>query len=203
VTGDINGIEDLAWNWSPVADKNFMFVGDTWTAQFEIEVVGPPKGTLVPVDACDLPECAAAGSSAVQGFLTEASYLPAGETQLTRLSFPLAQIFVGGDSSVPTSTTPPPPPPAGGPPPSPTAAPVFVPSPVLLPVILASPAAGISTPAAAVGLLAAGFARIAIRSRPVAVPVATTAGPMAMGRIPRSKFDEGAQSENDRLSRHG
>jgi hypothetical protein len=199
----INGREILSWNWSTIPGANFMFVGDRWTAQFEIDVVGPPKGTLVPVDACTLPACTLAGSDSIQEALTDAAYLPQGDEPATQSSFPLAQIFVGGDSYPPITSAPPPPPPAAGPPPGPVLTPVSVPSPVALPAPLAPTIAGISTTAGALGLLAAGFARIAVRSRPIPVRIATVAGPM-VGRPPRrSKFDGDAQSENARLSRDG
>jgi hypothetical protein len=197
----INGIPELTWNWSSLSTENYMFVGDVWSTTFLIEVVGPPKNAVVPVDGCTLPPCLAVEQPVTGYPSTEAQFAQPGTANSTQLSFPLVEIFVGGDPLPPTQTVPPPPPTLGGPPPSPTLSPSPFPTVGITPILVATPSPGVSLMAGFLGFLAAGFSRIAVRSDAVAVRTASMAGPRSQRRLVRSNFDEAAQMENSGLSR--
>lgn len=99
------GRETLGWNWSTIPQTNAMNQGDVWTASVLVYVVGPPLAT-VPVDACTTPSCREAGSAAINGEYTWATYIPPSNNTVVTLSFPLAKVSVEGS-------------PGGPPPPSP------------------------------------------------------------------------------------
>ncbi|MCI4350841.1 MAG: hypothetical protein L3K15_04950 [Thermoplasmata archaeon] len=184
-----NGRTTLAWNWSTDPKANVMYVGDSWTASFNIVANGPPF-TTVPVDACILTTCRQAGSDAVAGGLfTNALYIPVDNGTPVQPSFPVATILVE-----PTST----PTPAPAPPPTPpTLAPAIpvpaqVGTPILQLVGLANQVGvgSVSLQATAAGLLAAGFMRLATKNRPIAMAIASKSGKFT------SAFESSAQPEN-------
>ncbi|MCI4332060.1 MAG: hypothetical protein L3K19_09505 [Thermoplasmata archaeon] len=172
------------WNFSTHPALNQLHVGDRWTAAFNMVATGPPFGE-VPVDACVTLNCRVAGSGAVDGWYTSATLSPqvGGRTgAIQSYSFPVAQVWVDyGLPSVGSPTLPPAPPAAPG------AAPIVVGP--LVPV--AAPAsvlanvgvANVSLQATAAGFLGAGFVRVSLKNRPIALRVAAKAGPV------RSKFD--------------
>ena len=175
------GVTYLGWNWSTNKTLNQLYVGDAWTASFNVVNTGPPFA-LDPVIACTTVTCRAAGSGPISGLYSSVTYLQPNSTTLVTQSFPLAQVNVIG----PVVGAPPPlvPPPA---PPIPPAAPIVV-APAT-PVLIATPTAvgqGIGTvslQAAAAGFLGAGFMRVSLKNRPIAMRVAAKAGPQ------QSKFD--------------
>ncbi|MFI5419078.1 MAG: hypothetical protein ACHQ2Y_09345, partial [Candidatus Lutacidiplasmatales archaeon] len=90
----VNGMTYLGWNWSKNASTNIMYVGDSWTASFNVVATGPPFA-LVPVDACTTAVCHAGGSSSVAGGLfTWATYVPYTNNTVVVQSFPLGQVQV-------------------------------------------------------------------------------------------------------------
>lgn len=190
--------EVLQWNWSLDPNSNDLTAGDLWTAEVTIIAVGPPVNVPVPVDACTTAACLANGSSSVGGLFTSADSALPGALNSANESFPLVQVTVVTSSAGPPQSSTPPTPP-GGPPPPPV--PVSIPGPVPLPVvqpILAAPLGsigGLSIQAVAVGLLAAGFSRIAVGRRKVAIGVAVRSG------INRSAFDTGDHAETERFVR--
>ncbi|MCI4322301.1 MAG: hypothetical protein L3K05_08370, partial [Thermoplasmata archaeon] len=158
------------WNWSTNKSLNKMFVGDSWTASFNIINTGPPYA-LDPVLECITTSCKTAGAGALNGLYSWATYFPPNSTGLTTISFPLAQVHVFG----PEAVAPPPsaPPPA---PPVPPGLPIITttPQPVLVPTpnILGQGIANFSLQATAAGFLGAGFMRVGMKNRPLAVGVA-------------------------------
>ncbi len=186
-TETINGVETLSWNYSTIAQYNAMYVGDSWTASFNVVAIAPPLGT-VPVDSCTTPSCKAGGSTSEDGFYTWAFYVPRSNTSAVFQSFPLAVVNVELAGSGP---------PAGIGPPLPPIAPPGIPVavtpgvPVLSPVATTTTVgvANVSLNAAAAGFLGAGFVRVSMKNRPIAMQVAAMTG----GRV-SSKFDK-AQRE--------
>ncbi|MCI4339748.1 MAG: hypothetical protein L3K06_00715 [Thermoplasmata archaeon] len=175
------GVTYLGWNWSTNKSQNQIFVGDAWTASFNVVNTGPPFA-LDPVLACTTVNCRAAGSGPISGVYSSVTYLQPNTTNLIVQSFPLATVNVMGPvGATPPTTVPPPPPPI------PPAAPIVV-APAT-PVLIATPTAvgqGIGTvslQAAAAGFLGAGFMRVSLKNRPIAMRVAAKAGPQ------QSKFD--------------
>ena len=176
-----NGVTFLGWNWSTNKSRNQLYVGDAWTASFNVVNTGPPFA-LDPVLACTTVTCRAAGSGPVSGLYSSVSYYPPNSTALTTWSFPLAEVrVIGPVAAGPPPLTPP------APPPIPPSFPIIV-APVT-PVLVATPTAvgqGIGTvslQAAAAGFLGAGFMRVSLKNRPIAMRVAAKAGPQV------SKFD--------------
>ncbi|MCI4319196.1 MAG: hypothetical protein L3K23_03565 [Thermoplasmata archaeon] len=185
----INGRTTLAWNWSTVPKLNTMYVGDSWTASFNIVANGPPFAT-VPVDACTLITCLQAGSDSVSGGLfTNALYIPSTNGTAIQPSFPIATIQVE-PTSVPAPAPVPPPPIPPVPPAIPVPAPSAVP---ILQLIGLGNQVGVGTvslQATAAGLLAAGFMRVATKNRPIAMAVAAKSGAF------KSAFDAGPKAES-------
>ncbi|MHB1932541.1 MAG: hypothetical protein ACYCPV_06110 [Thermoplasmata archaeon] len=165
-----HGVESLAWNWSTNASQNILQVGDLWQASFNVIATGAPYST-VPVDACTTPACEASGSGAINSRFTWASYLSSDNTSFIVQSFPLAQVTVEAAISLVTGTPPPP-------------APVSISPPLTVPqqvgvgqsVVISN----ITLQGVAAGLLAAGFTRIGLKHRPVAMK----AGAMASLKRP-------------------
>lgn len=187
----------LQWNWSTDPNLNTLYTGDNWTAYLQVMATGPPVNTPVPIDACTTIECFDYGSVIVDGYYTSAAYfLPVVNHSITP-SFPLALITVVGQPPNSLSSNPPPPPPTGGvsppvPAPSPVTSPVVQPVPVFA---SATSIGGLSVQATAAGMLAAGFAKVAIRPRTVAMKVGVKSGAVL------SAFDKKAQSASERVSR--
>ena len=173
----VNGLTYLGWNWSTNATTNVMYIGDEWTASFNVMAVGPPFET-VPVDACTTAPCLAGGSGAIDGMFTRAAYTPAPWAAPRVDSFPLATVSVVPTASPnPPATAPPGPLPGPGAPPPP------------VPLAPLGPAPGIPTPvpaptsplvASALGVIAAGLARAGVVRRPLAIRLRTSAGPVAL-----------------------
>jgi hypothetical protein len=187
-----NGLSYIGWNWSTDPKQNAMYVGDVWTASFNVIAVGPPYFTAVPVDACTTSDCRAAGSGSVNGQYTEAVYRPAGNssTNLTYYqSFPVAQVTV---QITPAQALPPPGPPP--PPPTPPGIPVTItpPLPISNPIGVGNSVgvANISLQATAAGFLGAGFTRVGMKNRPIALRVAAKSGSF------QSKFDAGLKESS-------
>jgi len=178
---DLGGIRFLGWNWSTNASTNEMFVGDTWTASFNVIAIGGPY-RAVPVDACTTAGCHSGGSTAVDGLYSSATYVPYTNNSVDTESFPLALLNVELTPGLgPAGVTPPPPAPI--PPPFAIAAPA--PLPVVQQIGIGNNVgvANISLQAAAAGFLGAGFVRVQMKNKPVAMRVAAKSGPMG------SKFD--------------
>ncbi len=169
-----DGLTYLGWNWSTNASSNVMYLGDYWTASFNVVANGPPYAT-VPVDACTTTDCKAGGSGAINGLYSSASYVPYTNNTVITQSFPLSEVTV---QVTPTATPPPNVPPA--PPPTPPPFPILAPSP--LPVIQqvgvgnSVGVANLSLQATAAGFLGAGFTTISVKNRPVAMKVAAKSG---------------------------
>lgn len=177
----IDGVTYLGWNWSRNATSNVLYIGDYWTASFNVIATGPPYA-IVPADACITIECRAAGSDAIVGLYTWATYVPYTNVSTVTQSFPLGQI----DVLVTPPATPPPsvPPP---PPPVPPPFPLITPNP--LPVVQQIGigqnvgVANVSIQATAAGFLGAGFMRVGMKNRPIAMKIAAKSG------VQSSKFD--------------
>ncbi|HZY92656.1 MAG TPA: hypothetical protein VFG07_07825 [Thermoplasmata archaeon] len=186
------GLTYLGWNWSTNKSANVMYIGDSWTASFNVVAGGPPFGT-VPVDACITTDCKAFGSGAVLGFYTSASFVPADNKTVETDSFPLGTVRVVATPAELSGVAPPPPPPA----PPPFAIPTAPPLPVIQQIGVGNSVgvANVSLQAAAAGFLGAGFMRVTIRNRPIAMKVAAKAGSF------QSKFDSGAMKKESSIGR--
>ena len=175
------GLTYLGWNWSKNATSNVMYIGDYWTASFNVVATGPPYAT-VPVDACTTVDCKAGGSGAVLGLYTSASYVPYTNNTVTTQSFPLGQVTVElTPPTGPPPNVPPPPPPV----PPPFAIPTAPPLPVVQQIGVGNNVgvANVSLQATAAGFLGAGFMRVGIKNRPIAMRIAAKSGKQS------SKFD--------------
>ena len=189
------GREYLAMNWSDDPNLNVMQPNDTWIASFYVEATGPPFETPVPVDACITQACLGNGSGAIGGLFTWAAFTTAEGNDSQNVSFPLAKVTVEelGSSTSPSNTAPPPPPSVGIPPPVVLPTPVSTPVPVSLPVAASAGATGVlSVSATAVGILAAGFARVFLRGRATSVPVVmrVSAKPAPKSRFTTDRAEE-------------
>ncbi len=188
-----DGVSYLGWNWSRNASSNVMYVGDYWTASFNVIATGPPY-TVVPVDACTTTDCKAAGSGAVLGLYTSATYVPYTNLSVVTQSFPLTEVNV---LVTPPATAPPTVPPP--PPPVPPQFPIPAPSP--LPVIQQIGignnvgVANVSLQATAAGFLGAGFMRVGVKNRPIAMKIAAKSG------VQTSKFDAGRSKGDSGIGR--
>ncbi|MCI4370075.1 MAG: hypothetical protein L3J81_01950, partial [Thermoplasmata archaeon] len=183
---EVNGLETLSWNFSTQPKYNVLYVGDTWSASFNVLAIGGPIAT-VPVDACTTTACKAGGSNAVGGFYTWAYYVPRSNTSSVYQSFPLATVNVElSGSGAPAGVGPPPFPPV------PPNLPVPVAPPVPALTAVATPStvgiANLSLNAAAAGFLGAGFVWVSMKNRPIAMQVAAMSGAKVT-----SKFDKAAR----------
>jgi hypothetical protein len=168
------GLTYLAWNWSTNASTNSMFVGDLWTASFNIIATGPPYA-VVPVDACTTENCKAAGSGALETLFTWANYLYNNNASTALQSFPLSEVAV--ENGILAVAIPPPPTPPPPPPPPPGVAvvtPVGVPQQVGIGQTVAI--SNVSLQGIAVGAIAAGATRVGMRNKPLRI--ATMSGSM-------------------------
>jgi hypothetical protein len=185
---EYSGIHYLGWNWSQNKSDNVMYIGDSWTASFNVIATGGPFRT-VPVDACTTPQCHAGGSTAVNGLYTWATFVPYTNQSFVVESFPLADINVQLTPGLgPGVGAPPPPPPL--PPPFAIAAPTPLPLPQQIGVGNNVGVANLSVQAASAGFLGAGFVRVQMKNKPIAMRVVAKSG--AQG----SRFD-GASARND------
>ncbi|MGD0257095.1 MAG: hypothetical protein ABSB90_04355 [Thermoplasmata archaeon] len=162
-----NGQTYLAWNWSTNVSSNAMFVGDYWTASFNVVATGAPYAT-VPVDACTTDNCKAAGSGALDGLFTWANYLYDNNATTALQSFPLTEVAV--ENGIVAVAVPPPPPPAPPPPPPPGVAvvtPVGVPQQVGIGQTVAI--SNVSLQGVAAGAIAAGATQVGMRNKPLRI----------------------------------
>jgi hypothetical protein len=187
----LNGVTAYGWNWSTNASRNVMSLGDSWSASFDVMATGPPY-QVVPVDACVGAVCQGAGAAALGGVYTWAHYLVDRNTTEVHQSFPLGTVDVVAPALSAPATTPPPPPPL--PPPVPLPLPGSLPVGTPLPAVVQTAISTFSLQAATAGFLAAGFMRITVRNRPIAMAVAARSG------LSRSRF-EGAPPSDARLGR--
>lgn len=188
------GLTYLGWNWSTNRTSNVMYVGDSWTASFNVIANGPPYAT-VPVDACTTQSCHAGGSGTVDGLFTAATYVPYTNNSVVTSSFPLGTVTVEPTAPVALGpTAPPPPPPA----PPPFAVPAPTPLPVIQQVGIGNSVgvANISLQGVAAGFLGAGFLRLSVKNRPIANPVLASKQKAA-----GSKFEGGPAMQNSGASR--
>ena len=190
----IGGFVDMSWNFSTIPKYNAMYVGDTWSASFNVIAAGLPTG-YVPVDACTTSACKLGGSTSVSGFYTWAFYVPRLNGSAVHQSFPLAQVDVELSGAPAPLGAPPPPFPPGPPgigipiaPGVPVAAPVAVGSTVGI--------ASLSLNAAAAGFLGAGFVRVSMKNRPIAMQIAASGG-----KNPESKFDKASREGGSGLGK--
>jgi len=162
-----DGLTYLAWNWSTNASSNEMFVGDAWSASFNVIATGAPYA-VVPVDACTTDNCKAAGSGALNGIFTWANYLYNNNATTALQSFPLSEVAV--ENGLLAVAVPPPPPAPPPPPPPPAIAPV-TPVPIQQPVGVGQTIAisNVSLQAVAVGAIAAGATRVGMRNKPLRI----------------------------------
>ncbi|MCI4364286.1 MAG: hypothetical protein L3K13_08365 [Thermoplasmata archaeon] len=178
------------WNWSDDPLANAMHLGDSWSVSFWIVVNGPPYAR-VPVDACTLkPDCVSGGSGPEGGVYTWARYVPLASRTIATVSFPLASVEVlAAQSPLPPPNLPP----AGPPPPVATVVPVGPPVAVGIAVGVGAPVSlgSVALQGVAAGFLAAGFLRIGMKNRPIAVAVAAKSG-----INPNSKFEKGQMEAN-------
>jgi hypothetical protein len=184
-----------SWNWSTIPSQNLMFAGDTWTASFWVMANGPPYGS-VPIDACTTAYCSIGGSHALDGYYTEATYLPVTNVSVLVQSFPLATIGVEAPPSLALPPTLPPP--ALAPPPPPI--PVAPPTPVGVGIGVGAQVgvASVSLQAAAAGFLAAGFTTVSMRNKPMSIAVAALA---TKGKPVRSKFEDTVGKDSSAIGR--
>ncbi len=187
------GVTYLGWNWSTNKSLNQLYIGDSWTASFNIVNTGPPNA-LDPVLACTTITCRAAGSGAIAGLFSSVTYFLPNSTALEVVSFPLAQVRVIGVAPLgPPPLVPPPPPPF------PPTLPIIIAP--LTPVLIATPTAvgqgigSVSLQAAAAGFLGAGFMRVGLKNKPIAMRVAAKAGPQL------SKFDSDRSRKDSGVGR--
>ncbi|HZY91657.1 MAG TPA: hypothetical protein VFG07_02630, partial [Thermoplasmata archaeon] len=182
-----NGETFYGWNWSTNHSQNQIFVGDTWTASFNIVNTGPPYATD-PVLVCTTDACRAAGTSAINGIYSWATYRSPNSTAVITQSFPLATVRVLPPPVVePPPTAPPlaPPVPPGIPIITAPAQPLPLPTPTLIGQGLGT----LSLQATAAGFLGAGFMRVGLKNRPIAMKMAALSG-----KNVSSKFEGAAAS---------
>jgi len=188
-----NGVHFLGWNWSSNKSQNNMFIGDSWTASFNVMATGGPF-TTVPLHACITTACKAAGSTEVNGFYSSASFVPFTNNSITTESFPLALITVQLTPTLSPAGAPPPPPP-----PAPPAFPIVAPTAVGVPQQIGIGnnvgVANISLQAASAGFLGAGFVRVQLKNKPVAMRVAAKSGTIT------SKFDSASAKQGTGVGR--
>ena len=187
-----NGVRYLGWNWSTNKTLNAIYAGDTWTASFNVVNTGPPYEQVVPVDACTTTGCLAAGSGAEAGVFTWADYRPGSNTTPAIVqSFPVATLTVElAAAPAPPSVSPPTPPIA--PPGLPVVTTVPQPVVVPLPTLQVLGVSNVSVQATSAGFLGAGFMRVSLKNRPIALRVAalSKAGKSAGSRFERASAGE-------------
>jgi PKD repeat protein len=90
----VGGVTYAEWNVSSSADANRFYAGERWTASFNVTASGPPFATW-PVDACITFACGIAGSQAVAGLFTSATYVN-DSGAVVEQSYPYAGVQVRG-----------------------------------------------------------------------------------------------------------
>lgn len=188
-----SGVHYLGWNWSTNASLNALYAGDEWTASFNVVNSGPPYDVQVPVDSCTTQACVAGGSGAIAGLFSWANYVDGGNNSPTIIqSFPLAQLTI--------QITNPPEPPAVNPPPPPIAPPglpiiTTVPQPVIVPTptLNVLGVSNVSIQATSAGFLGAGFMRVSLKNRPIAMKVAALSKAGGSGS---SKFEKASAASS-------
>jgi hypothetical protein len=183
-------------SWRPNSWQDTLYVGDVWTVEFEVSVVAPPYGE-VPAYACTTSACIANGSGSITQQFSSFGAVAYDSSAPTNTSLPYQGILVDPPQlpstiiSPPITGSPPPPPPV----PVGLPGPVTVPSPVTIPtqgiLALLANVPSVSLNALAAGVLAAGFARIALQRRSIAQgqPVGNVV------RAPRSAFEPERQTD--------
>lgn len=188
-----NGVHYLGWNWSTNASQNSIYAGDSWSVAFNVVNTGPPYEVAVPVDACTTVACVAGGSGPEAGTYTWANYLPGtNNSPAIFQSFSLAQLTVQlTPATGPPAITPPAPPiiPPGLPIITTVPQPVIVPAPTLN--ILG--VSNVSVQAASAGFLGAGFMRVSLKNRPIAMRVAALS---KAGGGASSKFEKATAGDS-------
>ncbi len=172
------GLSVYGWNWSSDPAQNALHVGDRWSVSFNVVNSGPPYA-YDPVLECATSACRAAGAAPLSGPFSQVAYLEPNTTSLLTVSFPLTSVRVIGPPLTAPGAGPPPPaptiPPALPAPANPTP-PIPLPTPT---PVFGSGVAALSMQALGAGTIAAGFTRIAVKGRPIAVAVAAKAGPLS------------------------
>ncbi len=175
----------LGWNWSTNRSANAIFVGDSWTASFNVVNTGPPYATD-PVLVCTTVACRAAGTGAIDGLYSWATYRSPNGTAVVTQSFPLAVVAVVPPALVqPPPTTPPPPPPV--PPGIPIVTAPAQPLPLPTPTVVGQALGTLSLQATAAGFLGAGFMRVGLKNRPIALKMAALSGKTATSKFERAE----------------
>jgi len=164
-----SGGELLTWNWIGPVLASSIRMGDSWNISFNVEAMGPPYGSIIPVDSCTTNACLAVHDGPVDGVFSSLSFNPSGSPSGLSDSLPLGTVAVWP----PLGPTSPSPSPVQAPPP-PIVTPVPIPTPVTpvpvspTPLIVLAPiAAGVSVvlglagAAAVAGLAAGGAIRVA------------------------------------------
>ncbi len=183
------GTTYYGWNWSTNKSQNAVYVGDSWTASFNLVNTGPPFA-VDPVLECLTPSCQAAGMGAINGVYSWASYRVPNGTGVVTQSFPLATVRVLPPAVLgPPATAPAPPPPV--PPGIPIVTAPAQPVPLPAPVLVGQGIATVSIQATAAGFLGAGFMRVGLKNRPIAVRVAALSQ-----KNPGSKFEKAEAGQN-------
>ena len=176
------GLPYFGWNWSTNKTTNQIFVGDGWTASFNIVNTGPPYA-VDPVLECTTEACGQAGAGEVGGVYSWAMFGVPNSTVVVAESFPLATVRVVSPTvEGPPPSQPPPPPPV-----QPGIPVVATPAPPVPAPTLSFPGPGfgtISLQATAAGFLGAGFMRVGLKNRPIAMKIAAK-----NGRRMSSKFE--------------
>jgi hypothetical protein len=190
----VGGQPIYGWNWSDSAALNSLLYGDFWSVSFLVYARAGPFG-YVPVDACTTRLCNAQGEILVDGEYSWLTYNSSGNHTIVTSTFPLALIDVIANN---------PPGPGPSPNPSPPVNPPSVnipvggtlPAPVAVPTALG--AAVVPVQVALVGLVAAGFLRVTMRNRTVALRMAM----QARRHKPRpSRFEPEGPAPDQRLGR--
>ena len=156
------------WNWSDTPGENYLLLGDIWSVTFLVYAASGPFGA-VPVDACAIAACGAEHGNFTDGLYTWATYLAPGNHSRMVNSFPLSVLDI-----LANAPPPPPPSPTPGIPTTPPAslAPGIPPEPPAVAVPSVIGAGAVPVQIAMLGLMAAGFTRISVRNRTVAMPMA-------------------------------
>jgi hypothetical protein len=166
------GATVYGWNWSDNPVKNQMYLGDAWSVSFLVYASGPPYGP-VPVDTCMTVRCHTLEEVTAESQFTSATYRATANHTVISKSFPLELITV-----LPNTVLSPPP--TGTPGTPPNLPPVGIPVTGALPTAVAAPAAigsgAVPLQALFVGLTAAGFIRLSVRTRSVAMGMAIRLG---------------------------
>ena len=145
----------------------------------------------MPVDACTTAICKAGGSASLNGLYTSASFVPYTNNTVDTVSFPLATVVVQLTPGLGPAGGPPPPPPPT-PPPFAIAAPTAVGIPQQIGIGNNVGVGNLSLQAASAGFLGAGFVRVQMKNRPIAMKMAARSGFKPAG----SRFDAATKGDS-------